>query len=153
TALIRGSLIGRDSRARLFANTQWPTGPTTDLAIGSVTVLGRVEDADILGGYAPAGGGGPAPANGAAQIGKVVVGGDWVASNLAAGVDLATGQVIPGGSPGITARIASIAIGGQLIGTAAGGDAFVITAQEVDSIMVGSVSLGPLAAGPGNDHL
>jgi hypothetical protein len=89
---------------------------------------------------------------GDAQIGRVVVGGDWVASNLAAGVDLATGLAIAGTNPDTLSRIASVAIGGRLVGTAAAGDAFHITAQEVGRVTVGGAVLGPLAAGPGNDH-
>ena len=46
-----------------------------------------------------------------------------------------------------------MAIGGRLIGTAAAGDVFRITAQEVGRVTVGGAVLGPLALGPGNDHL
>jgi hypothetical protein len=83
----------------------------------------------------------------------VVGGGDRVASNLAAGVDRRTRQAIVGTNPDTLSRIASVTIGGRLIGTAAAGDVFRIAAQEVGRVTVAGAVLGPLAAGPGNDHL
>ena len=151
--LIRGDIDGRDGRARIYALASDFPGPHTDTVIRSLTVLGTVRNADILAGYDVGADGLPAPFNGDAQIGRVVVGGDWVASNLAAGLDLATGQAIPGARADIVSRIESVTVGGRLIGTAATGDTFLIAAQEVGRVTVAGAGRGPLMAGPSNDHL
>ena len=109
-------------------------GLTTDVAIGSITVGHRVEFANILAGYDQT----LNAVNPDAQIGTVNVGGNWVASNLVAGVknlgaDNADGggddninygdihdALITGGSPdnaNIISRIAKITVNGQVFGT------------------------------------
>src|SRR5205823_11370511 len=54
----------------------------TDVAMGKITIGGNVEFGQILAGYDI----GLIPKNADAQIGAVIVGGDWIASSLAAGV-------------------------------------------------------------------
>jgi hypothetical protein len=151
TILIRGSLVGRDQRARLLAEGPPLLAGTAAEAIGTLTVLGRVERADILGGYADAGLG-PAQATSAeVQLGRIVVAGDWIASNLAAGVNIETGQLAPSTEPDFLARIRSIEIGGQVLGTAADGDSYLFAAQVIGQLKVGGDTLVPTSPGAGND--
>jgi hypothetical protein len=98
--------------------------------------------------------------NADAQVGPVSVLGDWATSILAAGVtDGGDGifgngndQFInePGQLAAVSARIASIRIGGQAIGTGATGDGFGFFAQAVGAFNLGGVAV-PLHAGTGND--
>ena len=116
----------------------------TDLAIGSITVGtlaqgGRVEFANILAGYDI----NLTPVNADAQIGPVLVHGDWAASNLVAGAkNAASGNTkfgngndaSIGGGSAIIARIASIKIVGQVFGTpnsASTSDHFGFVAEEI----------------------
>ena len=146
---VKGSLIGHgdtgtgaspvviSARGKLVQTT-------TDLAIGSITVGtlaqgGRVEFANILAGYDI----NLTPVNADAQIGPVVVHGDWAASNLVAGVkNAASGNTkfgngndaSIGGGSAIIARIASIKIVGQVFGTpnsASASDHFGFVAEEI----------------------
>ena len=104
----------------------------TDIAIAKLSVSGNVEGSRILAGYDRFGN----AANGDAQIGSVVVNGEWAGSSLVAGVlDVnndgfggADDIVIPAGNDQIIARISSIIIGGN------GGGSFV--AQQIDSMTV-----------------
>jgi hypothetical protein len=129
-----------------------PAGATTDMAIGTLAVGGRVELTNILAGYDP----NLSPVNGDAQIGRVTVGGDWVASNLVAGVtNPASGnslfgdgndQSIGAGSASIVSRIGSIEIRGTVLGRDDGGnDHFGFTVQQVGSFRAGGFA-APLTA-------
>ena len=121
-------------------------GATTDVALGKISVGGRVEFANILAGYNLS----LSAVNGDAQIGVVKVGGDWAASNLVAGaMNTASGNTkfgdgddasISAGSTNITAKIASITIGGQLFGTPASvnsTDQFGLVAQQIGTLTIG----------------
>jgi hypothetical protein len=172
---VRGSLVGNPTFTTLVNNMDVTTfgtlviisaegkaGPspsaTTDLAIASLTVGGRVEFADILAGYNVV----LNPMNGDAQIGAVTVGADWIASNLVAGV-MATNDyfgdaddaVIPGSSATLSSKIASIKIGGQVLGTPASvepNDHYGFVAEAIGSLKVGGSSI-PLKTGLNNDDL
>ena len=149
--LVKGSLIGLTTPVVIAASgPAMPTG-TTDLAIARLTVKRRVEGANILAGYDRNG----SPVNADAQTGPVTVGGDWIASNLVAGIQAGTDglfgtnddQLIAGGSPSVIARIASVKIGGQAIGTVSNtGDHFGFVAQLVASLSIGGAEI-PLTAG------
>src|SRR5262249_38312090 len=123
-----------------------PVGSTSDVAIGSLTVGGKVEFADVLAGYNT----NLLGVNADAQIGKVQVNGDWTASNLVAGAR-------PGGDahfgtsddfkmkgpgvndqPTITAKIKKIVIGGQVRGTTATNDHYGFVAERIVSLQVGA---------------
>lgn len=137
------------------------TGATTgdaDIAIGTITVGGQVENATIRAGYNPANSN---PENADAQIGKVSVGGDWIRSNLVAGIvsedavfgnadDSIIGEV--GSAPTIIASIASITIKGSLIGTFGGTDGYAFTAEEVKAVTIAGKKV-LLNEGPSNDDL
>jgi hypothetical protein len=157
--LVKGSLTGTAAAPIIItagANSI-PVG-TSNVVIKSLTVNGSVEYANILAGYDTGGMG----VNADAQIGAVVVGGDWIASNLIAGSD-------PGGdgkfgtfddslinfgqqNPAITASIASIVVKGQVLGSPQAGDAFGFVAQRVGSMSVGG-SLVKLAPGASKDNV
>jgi hypothetical protein len=154
--LVRGSLIGRsDQLFVLSAVGEVDPPPGQDLAIASLTVLGRVEFVDILAGYSI-----PLFAvNGDAQIGAVQVGGDWVSSNLTAGVeggpDGRTGTADDrraGGedNPSIVASVAGVTIGGQVLGSIPPNDIFAFVAERFGSFSVGGTLL-PLNPGARND--
>jgi hypothetical protein len=143
---IHGSMIGNDEPARVVAIG------TATRTLGMVAVDGRVENAEILGGYDLNPDSGSLTAvNGDARIDSIAVQGDWIASQVFAGVDRATAQVVENFTPTRYARIDSLTIGGQMIGTAAGSDEFVVTAQYIGSVQVAGRAVGPLHAGPGND--
>jgi hypothetical protein len=157
---VRGSLVGNTGPLGFTpvvisarGQTAVPAGATTDVAIGRLTVGGRVELTDVLAGYDP----GLSPVNGDAQVGRVTVGGDWVASNLVAGVqNLASGnglfgdgndQSIGAGSAAIGSRIASVDIRGVVTGRDDGGnDHFGFTAQQVGSFRAGGIAAPVTAA-------
>ena len=150
---VKGSLIGNTSPmgstpVLIMARGQAMPTAVSDVAIGKINIHGHVELADILAGY-----GNDnvhlvlTPLDGNAQIGPVKVGGDWVASNLVAGVknsgnqtSLATDfnhfgngndSTIAGGTG--LAKIASIVIGGIVVGTEAAGDHFAFEAHTLGS--------------------
>ncbi|HEV7402648.1 MAG TPA: hypothetical protein VGO11_06980 [Chthoniobacteraceae bacterium] len=121
--------------------------------IKSLAVTGSVLGAQVLAGYNFAG----TPSNGDAMIGAVTVGGDWVASNLVAGAKTTDpyfgnggDALIPGGDPAKIAKITSIAIKGEALGTPGGVDNFGFIAEEIGSLTVGGTKF-PLAAGASND--
>lgn len=156
---IKGSIIGNPTnRALITARGQLtPTG-TTDLAIGKLTVTGRVEHGLIHAGIANF------AFNADAQIGPVVIGGDWIASDLVAGAnDGGNGFGNSGDakfSSGVGAkdvatvssRITSIVIGGEVLGTVGGTDHFGFVAENIGSFKVkGGTTTFPMLAGNGND--
>jgi hypothetical protein len=162
---VTGSLIGNsnpdgDSPVIISARGKHTVvaGATSDLAIGRVTIGGRVEFAKILAGYDT----GLAPKNTDAQIGAVTIGGDWIASSIVAGVvDGGNGfgnsldAKITGGTdtPGIVSKIGSITIGGLALGTPNSlnsSDSFGFVAQQIGSSKIGGFGI-PLAAGVAND--
>jgi hypothetical protein len=126
---------------------------TSNLAIKSLFVGGRIENAQILAGYDLD----LVPVNGDAQIGTVVVGGDWIASRMAAGAAVGIDGIagtdddtfLGGGSALIQSKIASVTIKGQALGTVGGGDSFRLMAQKVGSFKVGGVFY-PLSSGADN---
>ncbi|MGB8170205.1 MAG: hypothetical protein WCF18_22065, partial [Chthoniobacteraceae bacterium] len=147
---VKGSLVGNALVPVIISGRGQAAQTATDLAIASVTVGGRVEQARILAGYDV----NLNAANGDAQIGTIKVGGDWIASSAVAGVkdtglnDFGDGDdLLIAAGTAITARIAAIQIGGLVIGTAGAGDHFGFVAEQIGSFK----SLGfiaPLHAGP-----
>jgi hypothetical protein len=164
---VKGNLTGNvtangASPVVISARGRAVQGKTTDLAIGKISIGGRVEYASILAGYSP-GAGRPTASNGDAQIGAVTVGGDWVASNLVAGsMNTASGNTnfgdandasIGTGSAGIIAKIASVTIGGQVVGTpnsTNSSDHFGFVGQQINAVKIGGTATA-LKAGPTND--
>jgi hypothetical protein len=158
------SLVGNSTNPVLIsARGQAAPAPGRDLAIGQLTVAGRVDHALILAGYdtstspSPFGQG----VNADAQIGTIRVGGDWIASSVAAGAapgahGFGSGDSKLSGSfvtdaPRTLSRICSIVIAGQAQGTVGGSDSFGFVAERVGSLRVGGTLIG-LTRGPHNDH-
>lgn len=118
---------------------------TTDLAIGKVTITGAITDSKILAGYDTS----LVASNPDAQIGAVLVKGNWTASDLVAGVadagaaGFGIGDVKIAGTDNvkIISQIASIVIGGSISGTAGGTDHFGFTAQKIVAMKVGPTPL------------
>jgi hypothetical protein len=171
TLTIRGSLEGGTSPAIISAVGQPNANGATDLAIKNLTILGRVRFAEILAGYSPDVSNSiyGEPVNADAQIGSVKVGGDWVASDLIAGVSHGGDQYfgdandakITGGTKDLTdlsgpraiSKIASIVIGGRVIGTSPIDDVYRngFAAQQIGRVTVGGVTVIPLLAGSSTD--
>src|SRR5262249_45451183 len=149
--VINGSILGNESTvATILARGQAAPTATLDVAMASLSVGGKVQFASILGGVDSAGAG----FNGNAQICKVTVGGDWIASNLESGCTTTDGNfgdandaAIPGGT---IARIARIAIIGQVIGQVGTNNSFGFFSHEIGSFSVGGVAI-PLRSGKYND--
>jgi hypothetical protein len=171
---IRGSVIGHPdtgngaSPAVISARGQKNPTATSDVAIGRLTILGRVDHAQILAGYDVFF---LVAKNADAQVGKVKIGGDWIASSLAAGsINLGTDGVLGGGDDNLNfgdandakiadanddfavfSKIASITIGGQVYGTLnPTTDRYGFVAEEIVSFKVGGFKF-PLTAGENND--
>jgi hypothetical protein len=161
---IRGSVLGNESSGGLTkaiisarGQTVLAPGATTDLAIKSLTIGGRVSLAEVLAGF-DSNDLDSAGSNGNASIGAVKVGGDWFASTMSAGVQdngadgFGDGDeaVInnPAGAPGdtIIARIASITIKGVVIGAPNPFFQCAFTAQQIGSFKSFDY-IAPLTAG------
>jgi hypothetical protein len=172
TIIIKGSLVGNATNPVIISavgEAFLPPTSRTDVAIGSLSVGGRVYLTNILAGYNPSTNGqtnGTSPitggVNGKASIGTVTVGGDWVQSNLVAGVDpgaddrFGTGDDTEiGGTEATTedliAQIAKVVIGGEVLGnTQNAGDFYGFVAEEIGAFSMGGTSI-PLKPGPSND--
>jgi hypothetical protein len=155
--MVRGSLVGNrtadgDSPVVIAARGQTALAPgaTTDLAIKSLTVGGRVEHARILAGYDFE----LIPVNGNASVGAVSVGGDWLASSLVAGVRDVSGDgfgtaddaIINGAGDAIQARIDRVSIRGLVDGSGAPGDHHGFVAERIGSFRAGGIA-APLTVG------
>lgn len=137
TLSVAGDLINSTIQAR----GQLKPGRTSDIAIGTLTVSGKVENSDVLAGYL----GNGFAFNPAAQIGNIRVNGDWIASNIVAGIEDADANgfgtagdvVVEGENPNqIVSHIASITIGGTVRGSDATGDHFGFVAQKIGSVRI-----------------
>jgi hypothetical protein len=158
---VRGSLIGDDDNGVIIsaAATKAPN-EKNNFAFRNISVGGRVAFATILGGYDTD----LEAVNSHAQVGRVLIKGDWFASNLAAGAVPGDSEpenfgtnfdaVITGGMPGsVLSKIASIVIKGTVIGTTEeGGDNFGFVAQQIGSFKFGTNKL-KLNKGAGNDAI
>jgi len=157
---VKGGLIGNknpngDSPIIISALGEATPGELTNVAIGKVMIGGRVENARILAGYDV----NLDPDNADAQIGSIVVGGDWIASSAVAGIDSgsdnrfgnANDEKIGGGGITDTAetisKILGIVIRGQIYGTpvAYGGDHFGFVAERIGLLLLGG-KIVPLTA-------
>lgn len=140
---IGGSVVGVQSTARILAMPDDPTVPVpanVGHTIEKLVIKGDVRNAEILAGYELIGGvltGQTADAS----FGTVEVGGNWVFSNLVAGVNRNTGgfgdlndfMIGTVNDPTITARIASITIKGTIQGIPGGTDTSGFVAQQIDA--------------------
>jgi autotransporter-associated beta strand protein len=154
---ISGQIVGQPDSNVLITAFGSVTEPTrgADVAIGSLTVLGSVERALILGGTNA----NSQALNADASIGRIVVNGSWTASSIATGVVagadgfLGTSDdiKISGGGvrdrDGIFSQIAGITIKGQVFGTAGTTtDMFGIVSEQIRKAKISSAKL-PFVAG------
>jgi hypothetical protein len=142
SVLVKGSIKGLDDTPYQLSGGGPLTGKTS-IAIKSVTVLGSVENAAVLGGALND--------NGHAQIGAIKVSGDWTASSVVAGAKTSANSTAPelfgngddtllgSGTSGVISRIASITIKGAVKGTVDSGDHFGFIAQQIGAVHVGAV--------------
>jgi hypothetical protein len=149
--------MGQASNPALIIARGQDTKPTTgfDTAIASLTVKGDVRFARILGGFDL----GQNPSNADAAIGAVTVGGSWRASSLVAGaMDTGAAGFGVGDSlqvsndTALVARIASITIKGNVVGTFDATDNFGFVSQQIDKVKLGGRSIS-LTTGPTNDNV
>jgi hypothetical protein len=155
---VKGDVVGNAANAVLIRGEGVENAAqNTDIAIASLTVGGFAQDTLVLGGY----GGGNAADNGNAQIGAVKVGGNWTASSITAGIeDTASGGISAGfgngtdkqisATPGgtIVPSIASIDIGGIVIGDAGAGDHFGFDAEKIGSFKYDGITVALPATQP-----
>jgi hypothetical protein len=149
---VKGSIVGNATNEVLIvANGQKGLllgGGATDLAIGKLNVGKNVEFARVLAGYGFSASS-PTGLNGDASIGTVRVGGDWIASDLVAGIKqgnadgfgTASDTVIPGSAEGLIASIAKVQIAGQVLGSPAKNDSYGFVAEQIGSFSAGGRSL------------
>jgi hypothetical protein len=133
-----------------------PATAAAALAIKSLTIGGSVHDSQILAGYDASGAG----VNADVRIGAVIVLGQWIASDLVAGVTagddgiFATGdpnETLIAGGNAIVAKIASITIRGAAFGTLGNlRDGFGFATEQIASLTIGNAQL-PLQDGARND--
>lgn len=149
--VIGGSMIDAIVSA---AGVQLPLSAAEAEALGVVTVHGNVVRSVVLAGYDA----GRIPVNADAGIGRLLVGGHFLESSIAAGasagVDGFFGNgddiLIGGGNAAMVAAIASITIKGAALGNGLPGDHFGIVAEEIVSLKLSS-ALQPLTPGARND--
>jgi hypothetical protein len=153
---VSGSVSGSETYAATISakGAMNPDKAAQAMAIRSLTVGGSVRFANVLAGYSTGG----TASNADVQIGPVAVGGNWIASNIAAGITGVTagGSAAPnpspilGGSEEVISKIASIAIKGAAFGTVPTGDHFGFVAEEIGRLRIGATTF-PLERGAHND--
>jgi hypothetical protein len=152
---IGGDLANSAVRASGLLN---PSSSGAALALKTLSVGGSVSRSELLAGYDVLG----VPVNADVQIGAVLVGGDWVASDLVAGAqagaDIRFGSaddaLIPTPPANeIVARIARISVRGVIMGeTTTGAAHFGFVAEEIGKMQNGTARIA-LERGAGNDNL
>lgn len=157
---VKGSLLGNAThRVLITAARNLAPSLTSDLAIGTMKINGRVERTRIRAGLFFELGG----ENADAQIGSATVGGNWIASSITAGASSgADGQIGTADDAKLSgmfvkdiatihSKINSITIVGQVLGTAGGSDHFGFVAETLGSLKIGGANI-PLLAGNSNDN-
>jgi uncharacterized repeat protein (TIGR01451 family) len=154
---IGGSMLGLGSNPMLIVAGGQSSKPATgfDTAIAGLTVKGDVRSALILAGFDV----NLVPNNADASIGAVSVGGSWKESSLVAGArDTGTTGFGVGDTLQVTndtsliARIASITIKGEVLGSFDSTDNFGFVSQQIDKVKIQGRNI-PLTAGPSNDNV
>jgi len=151
---VGGDISGNDGGRVVIAarGTPAPASTAESIAIGSVTAGGDVKNALIVAGIEE----NLIDITADAAIGAIKIGRSLIASSITAGIDPVNGvfgdadDKFVGGNNGnaaIIAKIASITIGGQIVGTSGGAtDSFGIEAEQIGKITIGKVKV-PLTTG------
>ena len=136
----------------------------SDLAIAKITIAGNAVDLHVRAGIDTA----SVLSNPDAQIGAVLVKGSWTRGDISAGVrdggaagfgTTGDAKIVGTDNVMIVSKIASITVTGGVVGTAASGDHFGFTAQQlgavkiagVNAIFTGTPRVSELLAGSTND--
>ncbi len=126
-----------------FSGTSNPAKQSQSVVLKSLTVGGDLDHTRLLGGYGFLGSN-----NADASIGKVTINGDWIESSLVAGVSSGNDQFLGtaddtlfAGGNAVVARIASVVIKGQALGSIDPGGHFAITAEAIGSVKIGGTKL------------
>jgi hypothetical protein len=144
---IRGDVAGTGFFEKVEVTAFKNLNPAIPVAIKPVTVGGNVSAFEINAGH-PLDGVGIASAD--VQVGNVTVGGNWTFSSMRVGVSGPVAYVgdgkdvlLPGNTPGIISRIASVTIKGAVY---SGGAPFptAIVAEDIGSLSIGGGKV-PLA--------
>ncbi|MGC3992071.1 MAG: hypothetical protein QM796_20735 [Chthoniobacteraceae bacterium] len=159
---VSGNISGNEqTMVVISADKTVSQNATMDVAIHKITVGGSVAYTNVLAGYGYASGiPGISALNGDAQIGTVIVGGNWQSSSIVAGAtNTASGNqnfgdsndaAIATGNPKVLSKIATIVIGAGVSGTLGSGDYFGMVAEEIGNLKINGQKVA-LAAGPDND--
>jgi hypothetical protein len=150
TMSVGGDIVGLADHPVIIA----VSGGSATSTLGSLKVTGNVEHGRISVGSI-----GDSPFSPDASIGSVVIGGNFIASSISAGVDPTNGffaddddvLIAESNNPDLPSRIASVLIKGSVEGTAGSTtDSFGIVAHEVGKVMIGGAKVA-LTSGAGND--
>lgn len=149
---VKGSLVGNTNYQAYITAEGNPTpafNAKSDLAIGSIAIGGDVTLSYIEAGYGVEGN--TIVVDTHAQLGPVHVGGNWIASNLVAGVensasnniDFGNGgdSVFFAGAGGVVSKITSVSIGGLVDGSVSGAGNFGFVAEAIGSFSVGGIAV------------
>lgn len=165
---VGGDVRGTSGQPALIASARGrsPDKPASgfEVAIGEIKVGGNVQFASIVAGFRStpfslSAANSLVPDDADASIGKVEVAGGWESSDLVAGcIDLGPpgfgigDEVQTADDTPLIARIASIVIGGTVVGSTQGGDHFGFVAQQIEKVRIGSQGVA-LNAGQSNDNV
>lgn len=139
---IKGDVTGYTNNAVVILAGSTPSDARRTPTIGKIEIGGSASHLNLLAGFSS-----PSTlTSGDAEIGKVVIKGNFIASNIVAGVrtgaDGFWGTADDAlGAQMTSSRIASILIKGQAAGTDATGDHFGIVAQAIGKVRIGGVKL------------
>ncbi|HYR59691.1 MAG TPA: hypothetical protein VEO95_13715, partial [Chthoniobacteraceae bacterium] len=133
---VLGSLVGNSATPVIISGVGQAVKTKTDVAIKSVAIGGGTDFAQIMGGYDTTG----ASADGDAQLGAIKIGSNMIASSIVSGIESTTPfdpnfgaadkVIATNNTAAIHSAIASITVGGQIVGTVSPTtDSFGIEAQ------------------------
>lgn len=163
--LIGGSVNGTATDP-VVISARGNDGEVSPMALKSLTIKGSATYLNVLGGWLNIS---STPFNSDANIGSIVVGGDWIAGSIVAGVDDGTDLKFGtaddvassfGNDGDNVSRIASILIKGQVIGTVGGTDHFGFVAEQIGKLKIGATTYtftsaedDPIALGSTGDFI
>lgn len=146
---VKGSIEGTAaSPVQLVASTE--PGSALPLAVGSLAIGGDAAYFQVMGGYE---GNNTGVDNANVHLGKLSIAGDCTACIVTAGVAAGPDNQFgtpddllgsAGVAPSNLASIASITVGGRILGTFAGGDHFGFVAQSIGQLKIGGHLVVPV---------
>jgi len=148
--IVGGAVIDSEISAR---GALLPKNAGKAIAFGKVQIGEGFVRSELIAGYDKAG----VAINPDANIGSIVIGGNFEASSIVAGATAGANTffgdeddtLIAGGNA-VVARIAKITIKGTVLGSAPSADHFGIVAEQIGKLKIGGETQ-PLTRGPGSD--